>query len=71
MPDAVKAFFDDVVSCYDDVLPFFSEFGKAVAAALPAPRPRARLLEGSWPTCGPVTGWCCAGTRGCSAAGSR
>ena len=34
MSEAVKAFFDDVASCYDNVLPFFSEFGKAVAGAL-------------------------------------
>ena len=46
MSEAVKAFFDGVASCYDDVLPFFGEFGKAVAGALPAPRrPGARLLD--------------------------
>ena len=37
MSEAVKAFFDGVASCYDGVLPFFGEFGKLVARALPAP----------------------------------
>ena len=45
MSEAVKAFFDGVASCYDGVLPFYGEFGKLVARALPGPRPGATLLD--------------------------
>lgn len=45
MSEAVRAFFDGVASCYDDVLPFFGAFGTLTAGALPAPRPGARLLD--------------------------
>lgn len=37
--------FDQLASSYDDVLPFFAEFGRITAAALPAPAGRRRLLD--------------------------
>ncbi|HEY2549996.1 MAG TPA: methyltransferase domain-containing protein [Streptosporangiaceae bacterium] len=37
--------FDRVASSYDDVLPFFAEFGRITAAALPGPAEGGRLLD--------------------------
>jgi ubiquinone/menaquinone biosynthesis C-methylase UbiE len=45
MSGAATDLFDRVAYRYDDVLPFFSEFGKLAAQRLPAPLPGARLLD--------------------------
>jgi O-methyltransferase/aklanonic acid methyltransferase len=37
--------FDRVAERYDDVLPFFSEFGRLTARRLPEPQPGSRLLH--------------------------
>jgi ubiquinone/menaquinone biosynthesis C-methylase UbiE len=43
--ESVIDVFDRVSGCYDDVLPFFSGFGRLVAERLPEPGPAGRLLD--------------------------